>query len=81
MRAQAFVEEALQWLSDAPSGGDPALAIETAIDTAIDTGTTPAGGAISRHAGSRIVVADDNADMRRYLRAVAPNCEDTQAIV
>ncbi|MEP9378161.1 response regulator [Aquabacter sp. CN5-332] len=57
-RAQAFVEEALRWLPGGPSEnaiGD--IAPETPVEAA-------AGDAVAR---ARILVADDNADMRDYI--------------
>jgi signal transduction histidine kinase len=51
----AFVEEALRWIPDAPAAGEPARAASSA-----------------RAAGPRrrVLVADDNADMRDYLRNI-----------
>jgi len=63
-KAQAFVEEALRWL---PDGELP--------DDAIDSETPAATEAAAR---SHILVADDNADMRDYVRrllGVRHSCE------
>ncbi|WP_193044784.1 SpoIIE family protein phosphatase [Mycolicibacterium baixiangningiae] len=49
--ADPYVQEALRWL---PSDSD----------TAVDTGVT---GAVAAAAGARVLIADDNADMRAYL--------------
>ncbi len=59
LRAQAVVEEAMLWLPDAPSHGG------TSPPVSIAAGPEPA--ATSPHAGARILVADDNADLRQYV--------------
>ena len=56
--SQAYVQEALRWI---PSDAEAPLAFEE----------IPAGAAdrqFSATAGARILIADDNADMREYLR-------------
>ncbi len=60
LRADAFVEEALRWLphSDSAPGDGPA-------DRADDASELLFGG---RTDGARILIADDNADMRNYIR-------------
>jgi len=62
MRAQAFVEEALRWLptEDAARPEEDAPAAE-------DHGELPPRTAPAA-AGARILLADDNADMRDYVR-------------
>jgi PAS domain S-box-containing protein len=72
--ASPFLLEAMRWLPDGP-------AAETAAETAPDTGG-PAGSVLAggerREAGGkrgpvRVLLADDNADMREYLqRLLAP---------
>ncbi|HET6395585.1 MAG TPA: response regulator, partial [Pseudoxanthomonas sp.] len=57
MRAEAYVEEALRWL---PSSGDDMALMRT--HDLREAG--PQGAA----AGARILVVDDNADMRDYIR-------------
>ncbi|WP_197377224.1 SpoIIE family protein phosphatase [Mycolicibacterium baixiangningiae] len=49
--ADPYLQEALRWL---PSDSD----------TAVDTGVT---GAVAAATGARVLIADDNADMRAYL--------------
>ena len=82
--AMPFVEEALRWLPDGTNGkldgtldGTPARisagsapAVGSALDseTAKDGGYLTAAGAASQLGAARILVADDNADMRLYLR-------------
>jgi signal transduction histidine kinase len=60
--AEAFVQEALRWLPDAPVSHD----VEEVI---LDPGAH-AGPSTGRpdHGAARILVADDNADLREYLR-------------
>jgi PAS domain S-box-containing protein len=58
LRAEAFVEEALRWLPTEGSGEGP----EDRADDAAEL-LTP-----GRTDGARILVADDNADMRNYVR-------------
>ena len=58
-RAQAFIDEALSWLSDASR------------DTAANTPGAPEIGPIARVEGAgsqRVLIADDNIDMRTYLQ-------------
>ncbi len=59
-RAQAYVEEALSWLPRADGGGFEELAFSR---SAFDF-DTPASAAAS----GRVLLADDNADMRDYVR-------------
>jgi signal transduction histidine kinase len=56
MISQGFLEEALRWL---PNGGEPQPLLESAIE--LPRGTVPTSG-------HRILLADDNADMRDYMR-------------
>jgi signal transduction histidine kinase/CheY-like chemotaxis protein len=63
VRAHAYVEEALRWLA-----GD-----ETDIPEARRQG---AGASAGLPQGTRILLADDNADMRAYVRSLLePRCE------
>ena len=69
--AQPFVEEALRWLpSDAAE--TPAEAAATAAEDAL-IGTAPGPRA-------RIVLADDNADMRDYLRRLLSTRYEVEAV-
>jgi signal transduction histidine kinase/CheY-like chemotaxis protein len=62
VRADIFVEEALRWLPDGP---DEALLESQSLQTAPP-----------QLAGARIFIADDNSDMRAYLRTLlGPFCE------
>jgi PAS domain S-box-containing protein len=54
-----FVEEALRWLPDAPESDQDFFALEEHSPTHLGGGT-----------GGRIVLADDNADMRDYVRGL-----------
>jgi signal transduction histidine kinase/DNA-binding response OmpR family regulator len=60
LRAEAYVEEALRWLprSEPVSADGPA-------DRAVDAPDLPTSG---KSDGARVLVADDNADMRNYIR-------------
>ncbi|MGW5582165.1 SpoIIE family protein phosphatase [Micromonospora chokoriensis] len=56
--AEPFVEEALRWLPQDPSGGTPTeVAGRSGWETTTDV----------RPGSARVLVADDNADMREYL--------------
>jgi PAS domain S-box-containing protein len=57
IRADAFVQEALRWLPDSAAVAVPS------IKDIPESGTIP-----SLPAGSRVLLADDNADMREYVR-------------
>ena len=71
LRAGAYVEEALRWLpSDVADG-------ETPDDRADDSSDFPFQG---KTAGARIVVADDNADMRSYVRRLLQSRWDVEAV-
>ncbi len=64
VRAQSFVEEAVRWLpEDAPPLAHSSASPES---SSLDNMIPEAWGRISE--GDLIVVADDNADMRDYLR-------------
>jgi PAS domain S-box-containing protein len=63
--ADAFVQEALRWLPDSPEAERPTV---KDIDQANEILGVPAG--------SRVLLADDNADMREYIRRLlGDNCE------
>ena len=61
-RARAYVEEALRWLPAAAGDADagPALLSSSAADDLAGRQAAPAGG-------GRVLLADDNADMRDYV--------------
>jgi CheY-like chemotaxis protein len=60
---QAYVDEALRWLPDEEAGrSTPARADTPAVQV------QGINGRFARTYGSRILLADDNADMRAYLR-------------
>ncbi|RZI56766.1 MAG: response regulator, partial [Rubrivivax sp.] len=72
--ARAYVDEALRWLPAPEPAQDPAHAHGSGTARVDESGRLAAAGwpaADQRFAatfGARIVVADDNADMRTYLR-------------
>ncbi len=69
LRSEVYLEEALRWLPDAPQDGQP---IEELISRPLEkqehTGlvSLPQAGPVAGQ--KRILLADDNADMRDYLR-------------
>jgi signal transduction histidine kinase/DNA-binding response OmpR family regulator len=60
-RAQAYIEEALGWLSDGPADAAE-LALPSASEDVGDV------AAISGAEGHLVLLADDNADMRNYVQ-------------
>jgi signal transduction histidine kinase/CheY-like chemotaxis protein len=65
VHADAFVEEALRWLPDGPAHRD-----EAPVETQSPQTAPP------QLVGARIFIADDNSDMRAYLRSLlGPFCE------
>jgi PAS domain S-box-containing protein len=60
----AFVEEALRWLPDDPNPTPGFVAVDAAAEHRLRD-ATPAADASRR---ARILLADDNADLRAYLR-------------
>lgn len=71
----AFVEEALRWLPDTQESVQPA----TDTDTDTDTGA-PAQSDVQPEARPRILVADDNNDMRAYLKSLLEPHADVRAV-
>jgi two-component sensor histidine kinase/FixJ family two-component response regulator len=70
-RAVAFVEEALRWLPQTvdTKGGN----FEIGREDSIDVQPTPGSRA-------RVLVADDNADMRDYMRRLLTPCYDVETV-
>ena len=69
---EAYVEEALHWLPDVRNGQDiPSASVPVPPET------PELQGAERR---SRIVLADDNADMREYVRKLLASSCDVQAV-
>jgi PAS domain S-box-containing protein len=64
--ARAFVEEALRWLPDDPA--PPHDLAEPVADRPVAQGRMPEGP--TSEGRPRILVADDNADMRGYVRRI-----------
>ena len=68
IHADAYVEEALGWLPD-----NTMASIETGNDANVSQAV------IQQIESARILLADDNADMRAYVRRLlGPNCECKQ---
>jgi PAS domain S-box-containing protein len=72
--AQAFVQEALRWLQNAPADATTTLATLAATSTAAKDRRFVATF------GSRIVLADDNSDMRGYMRELLAPYYDVEAL-
>ena len=68
IRADAYVEEALQWISDEPATFD------------LMPGQSHSPGSVSLREGTRILLADDNADMRGYVRRLLGRNCDVQTV-
>jgi len=69
IRANAYVEEALHWIS-----GEPAT-YDVTPEQARSSGDMPALGE-----GTRILLADDNADMRGYVRRLLGRSCDVETV-
>lgn len=68
IRAQAYVEEALRWIGDSGSAND--LTTDLTTDK-------PAANTAQR---ARILLADDNADMREYVRRLLASRYEVEAV-
>ena len=66
VHAAAFVQEALRWLPSDP----PARQEHASVTPAPDTGAVLVDAAATGATRARILVADDNADMREYLSRI-----------
>jgi PAS domain S-box-containing protein len=71
--ARAFVEEALRWIPQAD--GAPGLPLLGEDDPA-----PPLAGRFDAADGARILLADDNADMRTYLRDLLSRAYSVEAV-
>ena len=67
--SQAYVQEALRWLPPTSDQTSPRLPALLESTTAMRTAAID-GERFASTAGARIIVADDNADMRNYLEAL-----------
>ncbi|NRD48837.1 response regulator [Corallococcus exiguus] len=80
----AFSEEALRWLPDAPESLPPSGAEQEPMRASVETsvlGNTGAGFALSMGRGrGRVLVADDNADMRGYVSSLLSAYWDVRAV-
>ena len=72
--AQAFVQEALRWLQNGPGDATTTLA------TLAATSTDEKDRRFAATFGSRIVLADDNSDMRGYMRELLAPYYDVEAL-
>ena len=79
MNAAPYLEEALHWLPD--RGNNPSNAVPAGVEPDLSSQSAPAAATIRAQARDgdtrfRILIADDNADMRDYLqRLLAPQYE------
>jgi PAS domain S-box-containing protein len=71
--AQPFVQEALRWT---PSGAGESLRASPVLDDAVP----PADQRFARTAGSRILLADDNSDMRGYVQGLLSPLYSVEAV-
>ena len=74
--AAPFVEEALRWLPDAPARPEPELPAHAELMAA----PCPPGQAEQRANRPRVLVADDNADMRYYVTRLLAERYSVQAV-
>ncbi|MET8944695.1 SpoIIE family protein phosphatase [Streptomyces sp. NPDC004542] len=65
--ADPYVQEALRWL---PGLGPGTGAEDTAVPTAVPAGTADGTAGPGPAVSARVLVADDNADMREYLTRI-----------
>ena len=75
--AAAFVEEALRWLPSAPDDGVEAWDIAPGPDLRSSAAAYPGSGAGQR---PRVLWADDNADMRDYVRRLLGERYEVEAV-
>jgi signal transduction histidine kinase len=72
---QAYVEEALRWLPGG-AGGD------VLFDSALPSAQAPGLSTLGRSEGRRILLADDNADLRSYIgRLLTERGHEVEAVV
>ena len=71
--AQPFVQEALRWLPADSDANAPTPVLS-------DAGTPALGASFASTAGARIVLADDNADMRAYVRDLLSPYYEVEAV-
>jgi CheY-like chemotaxis protein len=72
--AQAFVQEALRWLQDVPAD------VTTTLATLAATSADARDRRFVTTFGLRIVLADDNSDMRGYMRELLAPYYDVEAL-
>src|SRR6267142_3028187 len=75
-RTDAYVEEALRWLPDHPTSADGMLPAGDAGASGSTDTTAPA----LNGSRSRILLADDNADMRNHVRRLLADTYDVLAV-
>jgi signal transduction histidine kinase/CheY-like chemotaxis protein len=73
--AQAFVQEALRWLPD-----EQATAVSSGTSALAGTSGTIADPRFLKTFGSRVILADDNADMRAYVRELLGRIYTIEAV-
>ena len=75
---QPFVEEALRWLPDAPASFSFIDSI--AADQQLGQDAVPIARNIAARQSARILIADDNSDMRDYLRRLLSEHYEVSAV-
>ena len=71
--ARAFIEEALRWIPDTDGS--------SSVPTAGDESVPPTPDRFAPGAGARILLADDNADMRAYLRDLLSSAYTVETVI
>jgi signal transduction histidine kinase len=76
--AKPFVEEALRWLPDSAAGSAEIFSMHNAVhDELLPVPCPPASQGAVR---PRVIVADDNADMRQYLSRLLSEQYETETV-
>jgi signal transduction histidine kinase len=72
--SQAYLQEALRWLPDSADDGTSKLVALS------DADTSKQDGRFASTFGSRVLLADDNADMRTYVRQLLSPLYEVEAV-
>ncbi len=91
LAADTYVDEALHWLPDfgnapdfgksrEPASPSPVAKDESEPSSELEVGAELGGGAEGRPGRPRVLLADDNADMREYVRKLLSSICDVQVV-